>query len=268
MTRFTLGLTLCLAASGCSVASYQPRPLQLDREVEIDDEDIRKAFEAKPQMPAKMTVAFFSLGSQDERTLGPGATAPGPPAAGEQNDAALAAMLARLPGVEDVYRVPAVAVTGERRFASGPGAYGAPPPQELSIKKLRLVAARAHADVLVVFDHGQASGSVNELIALAPLVVPMLFVPMFDARLESYLTAYVIDVRNGYFYGQLDASERGGEEYRTVYASDTRQEATLQWGRLVPRMETHLAALIASQRRTPAREPDPAPEPVAGRGEL
>src|SRR5262249_41074904 len=146
----TFAAPFVLAAStGCGAApAYEPKPLTLDREVEIDDDDIRKAFEAKPQMPEHLTVAFYSMGSHDERTLGPGSrAADAPPVAGQQNDAELAAMLAKLPGVDDVYRVPAIAVTGERRYGGGYG-YGEPR-EELSVKKLRLVAARAHADVLV-----------------------------------------------------------------------------------------------------------------------
>jgi hypothetical protein len=246
-------LALAAATTGCGVQSYQPRSLPIDREAEIDDESIRKAFEAKPQMPEHMTVAFYSLGTHDERTLGAGSGSDAPPIAGEQNDAELEAMLAKLPGVDGVYRIPAVAVSGERRFDGG-YAYGYAQPQELSVKKLRLVAARAHADVLVVFDHGRATGDVNGLVAFAPLLVPMLFVPMFDGRVESYLTAYVVDVRNGYFYGQLDASERGGDPYVTAYDSGGRTESELQWGRLTPEMSGELSKLFLAQRAsgTPA----------------
>lgn len=249
------------ALTGCGYASYQPRPLSVGSDAEIDDDDIRKAFEAKPQLPEHMTVAFYSLGSHDERTLGPASPDGGAqPLAGEQNDAELEAMLAKLPGVDSVYRIPAVAVSGERRYGGGYG-YGQPD-EALSMKKLRLIAARAHADVLVVFDHGRQTGSANGLVAFAPLLVPMLFVPMFDGRVESYMTAYVVDVRNGYFYGQLDASERGGDEYVTAYESTT-TESALQWGRLVPQMSGELSKLFFAQRApvpvaAPAAPPAPA----------
>jgi hypothetical protein len=253
-------LVALAATTGCSVATYQPRSLPLDREAEIDDDDIRKAFEAKPQLPARMTVAFYSLGTHDERTLGPGGKdADDEPLAGLQNDAELEAMLAKLPGVDGVYRIPAVAVSGQQRYGGEHGhGYGAPA-AELSVKKLRLIAARAHADVLVVFDHGRQAGSVNGLFGFIPLIVPVLFVPMFDARVESYMTAYVVDVRNGYFYGQLDASERGGDDYVTIYASDTDTEAALQWGRLVPQMSGELAKLFVAQRTPVTPEPPRSP---------
>jgi len=244
-------LAVLAAPAGCGVATYQPRPLPIDREAEIDDDDIRKAFEAKPQLPEHMTVAFYALGTHDERTLGvAGQARETAPIAGQQNDIELEAMLAELPGVDGVYRIPAIAVSGQRRYGSGHGQ----PEEALSVKKLRLIAARAHADVLLVFDHGRQSGDVNALIGLLPLVVPVLFVPMFDARVESYMTAYVVDVRNGYFYGQLDATERGGDPYATVYESETDAEAALQWGRLVPQMSGELSKLFVSQRSTPAAD--------------
>jgi len=61
------------------------------------------------------------------------------------------------------------------------------------------------------------------------------------------MTAYVVDVKNGYFYGQLDASQRGGDSYVTAYDSTT-TESALQWGRLVPEMGGELSKLFTQQR--------------------
>ncbi len=260
LARLAAALTVALASLasiGCGgMATYRPRPLDVDREVEIDDDDIRKAFEAKPQLPERATVAFYSLGSHDERTLGAG-SGPTLAAAGGANDAELERMLAALPGVDGVYRVPAAAVTGERRYDPVYGRQESAP----SIKKLRLIAARAHADILVVFDHGRQTGDVNGLVAFAPLLVPILFLPMVDARVESYLTAHVIDVRNGYFYGQIDATERGGDDYETVFGEGTTAESAQQWGRLSSAMKGRLTEMLQAERsaaRTAvASQPDP-----------
>ena len=91
-----------------------------------------------------------------------------------------AATLEASPRVRGTYAIPPLMVTGERRFdqpTHGRIRREAKPP---SIKKLRLLAARAKSDVLVVFDYGYRQRQVpNGWVATSVLLLPVLFVPMF-----------------------------------------------------------------------------------------
>src|SRR5262249_23694666 len=122
--------------TGCG-ASYMPgrtAGFDVDAAPQIDDEDIRKAFEARPQLPGTMRVAYYTFDPAIDKDV--------------------AATLAAIPGVTGVYRIPSLLVNGQRRFEQGPS-------REVTVKKLRLLAARAHADALVVIDHGYQSAGAN-----------------------------------------------------------------------------------------------------------
>jgi hypothetical protein len=85
--------------TGCAGSMYQPSrsaPLEMDAAAEIDDDDIRKAFEAKPQLPATLRVAYFTFA----------------PEKADQIDRLLRA----IPGVASTYRIPALVVSGQRRY--------------------------------------------------------------------------------------------------------------------------------------------------------
>ncbi len=102
-----LASSLALAAfslaglAGCGV-SYTPARtagFDLDASAQIDDEDIRKAFEARPQLPGTVRLAYY--------TFDPGIA--------KDLDAAFA----QVPGISGVYRIPPLLVTGERRVEQG-----------------------------------------------------------------------------------------------------------------------------------------------------
>ena len=245
MRAFALFAAVCLLLCAACGGAYQPSrsaPFDLEPNAEINDEDVRKAFEARPQLPEPLHVAYY----------------PFDPSKAEEVDA----MLRKLPTVASVYRIPPLLVTGERRFQeSSPWA----PPRELSLKKLRLLAARARADVLIVLDRGYRSDGVNALAALDVLVLPVLFVPFLDNEVESYLEAYVIDTRNGYLYGHLTQDEKSGPSFATIYARSGETIAEEQWQRLRAAMGADLEKLLREERAAGAPRAIPRVEaPPAG----
>jgi hypothetical protein len=139
-------------------------------------------------------------------------------------------------------------VTGQRRFDSSSPYYGQQP-KEVSIKKLRLLAARARADVLVVIDHGYKAGGANPLSALDVLVLPIFFVPFLDNRVEGYVEAFVIDTRNGYLYGHITEDDKRGDEYATIYAKTTSTIAEEQWGTLRKKLRDDVGKLLLDERK-------------------
>ncbi|MDB4942397.1 MAG: hypothetical protein JWP97_1931 [Labilithrix sp.] len=207
---------------GCGGTTYQASAgtaLDVDGGgKEVDDADVLKAFQASPQIGEKIRVAYFTFdGAHSEDTT---------------------SALASVPNVASVYPIPTLLVTGQRRFQE-PG-----PLQALSIKKLRLLAARGHADVLVVFDHGYRGGGVNGWAALNVLLVPMLFTPWMSNRTESYAQAHVIDVRNGYVYGEVSAEEKGGSGAVTIYGPSVADVADEQWPRVLGGVKVKLGETL------------------------
>lgn len=223
-----LALAALSCAAGCGGSMYQASSgtrFDADDPREIDDEDVAKAFAARPQLPATMKVAYFSFDD----------------AKADDVDA----MLRDLPGVVSTYRVPALLVTGQRRYDEvSPWA----PPQPLGVKKLRLIAARAHADVLVVFDHGWRGGGANGWAALDVLLVPVLFTPWLSNETESYAQAYVVDVRNGYVYGEASAETKAGKQAVTIYAKQPKDMADTEWPGLMSSLKAQLAAKLDAAR--------------------
>jgi hypothetical protein len=238
--RFALALSiLSLALTGCAGGVYQASAgarFELDAAREINDEDVQKAFAAAPQLHEKSRVAYFTF--DDEK-------------AGD-----VERMLSSLPHVEGTYRIPALLVTGKRRFQeSSPWEQ----PQELSVKKLRLLAARAHADVLVLFDYGYKGAGANALCALNGLILPALFVPFLSNETESYAQAQVIDVRNGYLYGEVSADDQSGSEYVTIYARTSKDLFEEAWPGLLARVKVEIGKTLTPGPAGALRGRAPAP---------
>ncbi|MDI1482835.1 hypothetical protein [Polyangium sp. y55x31] len=245
-------LAVCALAlatlTGCG-ASYVPSRnthFEMDREVEIDDEDIRKAFDARPQMPpGAIRLAYYTLD---------------PDVAGD-----LEKVFGRLPGVTSVYRIPSLFVTGQRRLSEGNGnGYSYGPPRELSLKKLRLLAARANTDVLVIVDHGYQNQGVNPLVATVSLLVPIFFVPFVDTQVKGYAEAFVVDVRNGYLYGHVSEEDTRGEPYATIYAKGAKDYVDEQWIDLHMSLQKQLVKLFEDERARKATAGEPPPPPPPG----
>jgi hypothetical protein len=240
-----LALPLALASlTGCGVA-YQPgrgAAFDVDGAKQIDDDDIRKAFEARPQLPARMRVAYYTFDPEIARDLD--------------------ASLAKVPGVASVYRIPALMVSGQRR-ADEQNPWG--PQREITVKKLRLFAARAHADVLIVVDHGYRSGGANGLAAFNLLLVPILFLPFLDNTVDGYAEAFVVDVRNGYLYGHVSEDDKRGEAFASIYAKSARTVAAEQWVTLRQALQQDLSRVVTEEqaRSREARAAAPPALPAA-----
>lgn len=244
---FAVLVACLLCLSGCGTAVYQPSRVagfELEPEQEIDDEAIGKAFSAKPQLPSKPRVAYYVFDDEHAGEVG--------------------TMLGALPSVTSTYRIPPLLVTGQRRFDDAH--HGYEPRTPLSMKKLRLLAARAHADVLVVVDYGyRVTDSPNGLAALGVALVPLLFVPFRDVHVKSYVDSYVIDTRNGYLYGHLQTSEEQTSEYENLYSGVADELVERQLEKLVGDTGRLMKKLLGEERdgsvsplkKEPAEEPKP-----------
>ena len=239
------GVLMLGIGAGCGGGSYQPArstQFQIDAEAEIDDEAIRKAFDARPQMPAAgIRLSYYTFDPEIAADL----------------DKTLATM----PGTSSVYRIPPLLVTGQRRYQENYGNYGQS--SEVSVKKLRLLAARAKTDVLVIVDHGYRNGVVNPLVALGWLVLPIFFVPFLDTYVKGYVETFVVDVRNGFLYGHLVQEDERGKEYATIYSKKADVYAAEQWKDLRGRFGKDLSALIEKERTRKESNDPPALVPIS-----
>ena len=216
-----------LAACGGSYQPSQSAKFEIDAEAEIDDDDIRKAFEARPQMPASdIRLSYYTFD----------------PNIAEDLDKTLSTM----PGVSSAYRIPPLLVTGQRRYQENNGHYGQT--SEVSVKKLRLLAARAKTDILVIVDRGYRNDGINGLVGLGPLLVPLLFVPFINTVVKGYVETFVVDVRNGYLYGHLVQEDERGNTYTTIYGKKAEEYAAEQWRDLRVRFGKDLGALLEKER--------------------
>lgn len=227
-------LLLALSSVACGGSTYVNRGAIVSASgpvAEIDDEDIQKAFDARPQLGPTFRVAYFTVDPEK-----------GPE---------VEAMVRAVPGVSDVYAIPQLLVSGAPRLADPYGPR--PEPEVVSLKKLRLLAARAHADVLLVVDTGRrVQVEPNGWVATAPLLLPLLFVPFLETTTESYLDAYWIDVRNGYLYGQTVSSRKDASDSHTLYSDPSRESLERQWAALLAETRTRLADVIAAGQKPAA----------------
>jgi hypothetical protein len=226
MNKLLLGVALASTVA-CGGSMYMPSRVanfDPDGAAEINDEDVRRAFEAKPQLGEKFNVAYFSFD--------------------ESKDADVDSAVRDVPGVSSVYAIPSLEATGKHRYDDSPTS--AP----LSMKKLRLLAARAHADVLVVVDYSRKTEiSVNALAALNVFIVPALFLPFRDVKVESAVDAFVVDVRNGYVYGHVALAERQTKPHQTIYSDDDAM-ARDEWKALRSSLSGALVKLADAERAT------------------
>ena len=230
-------LLLTLLGQGCGATVYQPgRGMKFDinAAMQINDDDIRKAFASRPQMGSSIRVAYYSFDPSrvDE----------------------LEKMLRAREGVSDVYRIPTVMVTGRRRFDRQPSPHHTPQPaRPMSVKQLRMLAARAHCDVVVVFDYAhRIETSANGWAALNVLLLPLLFAPYLDKKVDSYLESFIVDTRNGYLYGHITTKQQGQARRVTIYTQQHDELVKKHWGRLLGETGKALASLIAGNRAASA----------------
>lgn len=221
------GALVLLFGQGCGVGTYQPARsagFELDPEFEINDEDVQKAFDARPQLPEKVAVSYYSFASDKAEAVG--------------------ALIEDLPRVASSYRIPELLVSGHGRFEDSVSYY-APPQQPFSLKKLRLLAARARTDVVVVFDYGHRyRQSANGWAATGIVLIPLLFAPWLDVEVESYLDAYLFDVRNGYLYAHVTSQVTDTERFESVYSGAREEMLARQWEEIVADVAKKLSHVL------------------------
>jgi predicted RNA-binding protein with PIN domain len=223
---------------GCGTQVYRPSSAAgfvLDPAYEISDSDIKRAFAAKPQLRVPVQVAYFSFDASKNKAI--------------EN------ALRKSQNVRGTYAIPSFLVTGKRRYDRVlPSHLHGRNKKAPSIKKMRLMAARAHCDVLIIFDYAfRVETTANWTVAFVVPLVTALFLPFLDEKVESYLEAYVLDVRNGYLYGHVSVDTSSEKRYRTIYSQWAAQQKKSQWEEVLKKTKRELTKLMASSARESTR---------------
>ncbi len=220
MKRAFLVLLLGLGSTGCGAKVFHTGAVHTD-DVDIADAEIAAAFAAVPQLPQTVRLAVY--GTDPERAT------------------SVAEALAEVDGVQSTLALSPFLVDGEDRFTDA-----WPQRSEMSMQKLRLLAARAHCDGLVLVDHAtKRETRANGLAALNVLLLPALVTPFLDIETTSYLDAYLYDVRNGYFYGSVSNQVADRRRFSTVYAAEGGTTVDAQWERLQDDLTEAFPELLA-----------------------
>jgi biopolymer transport protein ExbD len=194
----------------------------------VGDEDVRRAFDAQPELRGPAHVAYFTRD--------------------EEHVEEIERMLSHVAHVRSFYRLPLVLVSGRQRFEDGP--------VTIDVEQLRLLAARARADLVLIFDYGyRTEYSANGLAALGVAVVPLFFLPMQDVDAESYLDSYLFDTKSGFFYGQLHATRHAGEGFLTIYSSAGDDLVEAQRAEMLAETQKSLGSLLATHLEAAAKRP-------------
>lgn len=171
--------------TGCGTSQYLSAfsSVQADSLKQINDEDIRKAFEANPQITIPASIAIYNA-SQDKFPF---------------QDSILT-----LPEIYRAVEISPSLLDPDAYYQSQYDTYWSrynPTPKPIDLKKLRLYAAQTKSDLVLFIS---SSTTFNEDInILSPLylgLVTIPFVPGQHAQLTTYLEAYIFDVRNGLLY--------------------------------------------------------------------
>jgi uncharacterized protein YlbG (UPF0298 family) len=194
----TVILSSLVVLFSCSTQVYRPSSkFKMYDSREINDEDIKKAYLAKPQIKKPVRVAFYNMTGKDD---------------------GLGKKLKENKLLKSIYTIPDSLVSG---FSVEPNHYRSYERKPaVSLKKLRLFGARSHSDLLIVYlNRTESSLSLNALSFTGILILPFLVLPVYDLEVKMKVEAYIIDIRNGYLYSQINIEEKKTYKYLTMYTN-------------------------------------------------
>lgn len=198
--------------------------IQADSLKQINDEDIRKAFEANPQITIPATIAIYNA-SRDKYPF---------------RDSIVV-----LKAVDRVIEISPSLLSPEPYFESqyDPNwPYLNRTPKPINLKQLRLYAAQAKTDlVLFVSTSTSFEQDVNILSPLYLGLVTIPFVPGKHVKLTTYLEAYVIDVRNGLLYSSYRDKRRLKKKYvRVSFVNKVDHHKNIQIDDMLPDLISYI----------------------------
>ncbi|NIV15224.1 MAG: hypothetical protein GWN62_29410 [Aliifodinibius sp.] len=163
--------------------------IAVDSLYQITDEEIRSAFDAKPQLAIPVNLALYNLGFEET---------------------VFADSLESFESIQQVYPISPALIEGNAYYKrkSRPWLSHYQPPVQVNIRQLRLLAAQAKADLLLLYGIAFIENvETNGLVWTHVLIIPGLFMPSFHVNATAEVDLYFIDVRNNLLYTYQHFSE-------------------------------------------------------------
>ena len=187
------------------IRSYSPETyFEVDSLRSINDIEIQKAFEAKPQLILPANVAFYNVGYRDDRFVD---------------------SLSALEQINKVFDISPALFNQQfyykrRRYPNSHNIQPAP----INMKQLRLLSAQAKADLLILCAITMnIDEKANSLVWSYFLLFPVFFVPAFDVNVTLEADLLFVDVRNGLLYHVTNIREE--KEQKKIHPFKTNKQA-------------------------------------------
>lgn len=198
---------LIMIFTGCAAKlSYAPTSSYSEGDNrDINDEDILKAFQAEPQIKLPTKIAWYNMSRDSLIDL-----------IQYKNEQTI---------IEN-YNIPKTLVEGFQPLFDKPyyGYYHSSNP--INFKGVRLLAARAKCDIVVlVSSRFDEKRDINGWATLNILLLPALFTPYLNVEYKYAAEVFVFDVRNGYMYRHLKYDNDAKDKFINIWQAETMAEA-------------------------------------------
>jgi hypothetical protein len=166
----------------------------------ISDEEIKNAFEARPQLRKPSKIAWYNLGV-DELT--------------EE-------IIFMDENIILNYKIPKNLIEGFSTRSRR--SYYSDEIKPINLQSLRLIAARAKCDLLIITTSDFEDKRKPNLFSIFNFfIVPVFILPYLDVNYQYKAEIMIFDVRNGYLYKEASfISERVIVEYNTIWNVDSK----------------------------------------------
>ncbi len=182
--KLTLPVLSLFLLGNCASHSYMTPTSMIkpDSLVQINEDDIRNAFNTKPQLTKPLIAAIYNAGTDKN---------------------ALIDSIEKYTDIKSAFEISPWLMEGEEyksRLENRWGRYSEPRPAP--IKAIRLEAAKGKADIVIYcgITHRYRQDA-NWLSWTYIGLLPAFFVPGQKCIMNSSIDIFIIDVRNGFMYG-------------------------------------------------------------------
>jgi hypothetical protein len=175
---------IAILSYGCSsTISYSPSSYYSENDFrDINDEDILKAFQAKPQIKLPARIAWYDM----------------------SRDNFVNYLKFEDENIIESYEIPKTLIEGSQPLFNNLQSRNFYFPQPIDFKAVRLMAARAKCDlVILASSRFEEKRDLNSWATLNVLIIPTLFTSYLDVEYRYSSEIFIFDVRNGYMYKHL-----------------------------------------------------------------
>jgi len=187
---------------GCAAKmSYSPTSSYSEGEYRnINDEEILKAFQAAPQLKLPSKVAWYNMSRDSLINL-----------IKFENEKTISGN----------YDIPKTLIEGSEPLFDYPYNGYLNSAQPVNFKEVRLLAARAKCDIVIlVTSRFEEKRNINAWATLNILLLPALFTPYWHIDYRYSSEVFAFDVRNGYMYKHLEYSDDKKETFVNIWTAE------------------------------------------------